>query len=252
MHPKLFHIFDSYVVMILVSVLAAFIIYLLYAKKNKDCSSIKIDFILCGIVAIIVGIIFAILFENLYELINSPKTYKWTWGMTFYGGLFGGVIAFILMYRFYFRKRHEPYMQKTLIIAPACVCIAHAFGRIGCFLVGCCYGKETSAWFGLKFVTTETKVIPTQLFEAIFLFLLGATLLFLAFKYNFKYSFAIYIGCYCVFRFIIEFFRGDPRGGFFLNLSPSQWWCLVLAIVLPFLINISKKTIFKESKDETA
>ena len=247
MYPRIFGVIDSYVVMLILGVVACFLLYWFYAKKKNDSVKLRLDFLLVAIISIISGIIFACLFENLYELIQDPSTYKWTWGMTFYGGLFGGVLAFFLMYFLYFKKIYGSYLQRVFIIAPACITLAHTFGRIGCFLEGCCYGKPTDAWFGIKFVTTSTKVIPTQLFEAIFLAILTIIFIFLSFK-DFKYSLVIYCVSYSIFRFIIEFYRGDPRGGFFLSLSPSQWWCFVLFIISIPLFLVLRNIIYKKKE----
>ena len=120
-------------------------------------------------------------------------------------------------------------MKYILIIAPACITLAHALGRIGCFLSGCCYGIETDAAHGVLFPGMDHYVIPTQIFESIYLFCLSAALVGFAFKYNFYYSFVIYAVFYGIFRFIIEFFRGDERGQL-AGLSPSQYWCILLIL----------------------
>ncbi len=247
MYPLIFGAIDSYVVMLVLGVVACLLLYWFYAKKRNDDIKLRLDFLLIGIIAILSGIVFACLFENFYELLQDPSSYKWTWGMTFYGGLFGGVIAFFLLYFFYFKKQYGPYLQRVFIIAPSCITLAHTFGRIGCFLAGCCYGKQSDAWFALKFVTTNTKVIPTQLFEAIFLAILTILFIVLALK-DFKYSLVIYCLSYSIFRFIIEFYRDDPRGGFFLSLSPSQWWCIVLFLISIPLFFVLHNVIYKKEK----
>lgn len=248
MCPYIFNVIDSYVVMLLLGVIAALLILLFFLKKNKASKVEIIDLSIIAIGAIIVGIIFACLFENLYEYIESPSTYKWTWGMTFYGGLFGGVITFFPLYFFWYKKHHSPILNKVLIIAPASITAAHFLGRIGCFLAGCCYGKETNAWYGIKFVTTTTKVIPTQLIEALGLLLLTIILVLLAFKKSFKYNFVIYMSCYGVMRFLIEFLRGDDRGAFLGVFSPSQIWCFALLIASVVYYFLAKKVIYKNEK----
>lgn len=248
MCPKLFGFIDSYALMLLLGVLAAIVVSLIYMKHVKKTTDYLLSFSLTGIVAILSGVIFACLFQNLYNFILNPSTYHFTFAMTFYGGLFGGVLAFLLMYFLYLRKKFGPSMQEILIIAPGAIALAHGFGRIGCFLAGCCYGKETSEWYGIYFPVLDKTVIPTQLFEAIFLFLLSAALLFLAFKKNYKYTMVVYLFSYAVWRFLIEFLRDDPRGAFLGVLSPSQCWCIVLFIVAFPLIFLFKKVIFKENK----
>jgi phosphatidylglycerol:prolipoprotein diacylglycerol transferase len=123
--------------------------------------------------------------------------------------------------------------------------LAHGFGRIGCFFYGCCYGLPTQSFLGIKFPLDSpagswgVKVIPTQIISAVFLFILFIFL----FKIRSKAKgpgklTGYYLLIYGVFRFIIEFFRGDPRGFFFI-FSTSQWLSLLL-IFLAFTI-LNKK-----------
>ena len=90
--------------------------------------------------------------------------------MTFYGGLFGGVLGFLLTY-YFIRKNVNFKIMEVVKVAPVSIAIAHCIGRIGCTLAGCCYGKPTDSWIGID-LPGHGKVIPTQLFEAIFLLIL--------------------------------------------------------------------------------
>lgn len=252
MYPKLFGVIDSYSVMIVLAIISAFGLLLLYLWKRKTSKEEIIDIIICGCAAVACGLIFAILFENLYELVQDVKSYTWTWGMTFYGGLFGGILGYFLMYVIYVSRHSHSDVSKVVIIAPACITLAHAIGRIGCFLEGCCYGKDTSEWYGLYFQSLGRKVIPTQLFESIFLFILSGVLIFLAFKFNYRYTFVIYFIAYPIFRFLIEFIRADDRGGFIGIFSPSQIWSMVMIIAAIPLLFLLKRVIFKKKSNAQA
>lgn len=230
MYPSLFGFIDTYSIAILIGVILCLWFLSIYLKRKKFPMKAIYSLQLNAIVAILTGIITAILFQNLYDLIEKGSEYHWTFAMTFYGGLIGGVISFLIGYFGIIRRKYFPMVKDLLIIAPACIAIAHGFGRIGCFLAGCCYGKETDAWFGILFPGMTHKVIPTNLFEAIFLILLALFLLFLALKGKGVFNFGIYMTTYGVWRFIIEFFRGDDRGSFIGNLTPSQFWSVVLFI----------------------
>lgn len=228
MYPNLFGIEDgSYVICMCLGIIAAVLLAILFLKKKGIKKSGLIDLGICACFAVALGIIFSILFENLYEVIALKEQYKWVWKMTFYGGLFGGIIGFLGTY-FILRKKTLLKLQEVLIIAPASICLAHGIGRIGCFLAGCCYGEHTESWIGIEFPSIG-KVIPTQLIEAIFLFVLFGVILFMILKFKFKYGLVVYAACYSVFRFVIEFYRGDERGvaG---ALSPSQIWCIALFV----------------------
>lgn len=196
------------------------------------------------------GLVFAILFQNLYDYIESPNTYQFSFSMTFIGGLIGGVATFILFNFFVVKKEDKEVFRKILVIAPCAITGAHFFGRIGCFFNGCCYGISSDSWLAVQFPQLETKVLPTQLFEALFLLILTILLGFLAFKKNFIYNFDIYLISYAIFRFLIEYIRGDDRGNFIGSLSPSQFWSIILLILgigLIFLFNYcyDEKKIFK-------
>jgi phosphatidylglycerol:prolipoprotein diacylglycerol transferase len=247
MLPKLFGIFDSYTVMLVLGILASFVLAIIYIKYKKYTKKDILDLIICGAFAIVGGIVFALGFQTLYDLIEDPSNFTFTFKMTFYGGLFGGVLFFVLTYYLLLKKKTTLDLGSVLNIAPACITLAHGIGRIGCFLAPCCYGIEHE--HGLYFAELGTKVIPTQLYEMIFLLVLSSILIVMAFK-DFKYSYAIYLGTYSIFRFIIEFFRGDDRGFTFLGMSPSQLWSILILISLIPLILLVNKYVYikKETK----
>ena len=250
MYPNLFGINGfSMVVMILFGVVAASVIFFIYLAKNGVEKKSFLDLSVVIIVTVLVGIVFAILVENIYEAIKASinGAYpKWTWAMTFYGGLVPGIVTFILMYRFYYLRNNPPIFKKILVIAPSCVAIGHAFGRIGCFLSGCCYGITTGTSLDVNFPGIGPH-LPTQLIEMAFLFILGGLLLVFAFKHYTNYTAVIYLFAYSVFRFVLEFFRGDERGQL-VGLSPSQYWCILLFLFAGLLIYLYRKKVFV--KDE--
>ena len=234
MYPNLFGIHNfSYTLCMIVGIVCAFFVAFFYFKKTKYGKAAVIDLLICGCFAIVGGIVFAILFENLYEAISLKEQYHWTFAMTFYGGLFGGTFAFILTYVLMNKFSKVNFALVDVVkIAPVSVLIAHGFGRIGCFLAGCCHGVYTDSWIGISFPNIG-KVVPTQLIEAIVLFILFAITFVLVFKFKFNYAAVIYLTSYSIARFIIEFYRGDERGVPFA-LSPSQVWSIVLfALAIP-------------------
>lgn len=248
MYPDLFGIPNSsYLIMLVLGFIAAIVILIVYLKKTGVARNGIIDACACSLFAISLGITGAILTQNLYDVIKNPSTYVWTWAMTFYGGLIFGTGGFIFLFWFITKDSHSVSIKSILIIAPACITMAHAIGRIGCFLAGCCYGIELEN--GLQCSAVDSaKHLPTQLIEAGFLFILSSVLLVLAFKKQFKYAFPLYMSAYGIFRFVIEFFRADERGAFVIGLSPSQFWCcVIIVLVIPtyFLLN---RIIFKEKE----
>lgn len=244
MFPKIGFI-DSYTLMMVVGIIASFLVYELYFHlrlKKSFRETLPLDASL--LLSISLGIIGAYLFQNLYDFIASPSTYSWSWKMTFYGGLIVGTGAFFLLYRFFVRKYSEGLLKPLLVIAPGAISLGHAFGRVGCFLSGCCYGIQTDSFLGVHFPNVEGNVLPTNLFEAIFLFILAIILIILAFKKESPYCFIIYLLAYGLWRFFIEFFRGDDRGSFIPFLSPSQFWSILLVVGgIILLVYLRKKKV---------
>ena len=152
-------------------------------------------------------------------------------GMVFYGGLIGGIVTGFYYIRHLKHINLDAWLYAD-VYAPA-IPLFHTFGRIGCFLGGCCYGIE-SKW-GFVYHTApipesnEVVRFPIQLVEAAGNMMLFCVLYQLSKK---KHSngviFAFYIIFYSIMRFVLEFFRGDDVRGFIWKLSTSQWISLIL------------------------
>lgn len=231
----------------------AFLYFAMWKNKFSETSFDAVIFI--GIFGTGFGILTAMLFQSTYNYIDNPAGgFDFGGSMTFIGGLIGGVVGFVGVWNLYVyvvRPRTKlkwlcgnmnAGLTDALPFIPIGITIAHAVGRFGCFWAGCCYGKVTDAWYGMycakhynpytEVVSMGSKVIPTQLFEMIFLLLLCALMVVLYFKFKFNYNFAVYAIAYGIWRFIIEFARGDERGEFIGNvLSPSQLWSIVMVLI---------------------
>ena len=235
---------DLYSIFIAVGILACLLFTIFAMKKCGYSTTARDTIIIIGIFAIIFGLGFAILFQAFYDFIADPsKGFKISGGMTFIGGLIGGVIGFLGIYFLYVyvinpRLKEKSFFKSDmnkgvwylLRIAPISITIAHGFGRIGCSFAGCCYGETTTEWYGIWNDYLEAKTVPIQLFEAAFLFVLSAAMIILLFKFNFKYNMSLYLVGYGIWRFVIEFFRADYRGDFIPGLSPSQFWSILMVL----------------------
>ena len=128
-------------------------------------------------------------------------------GLVFYGG-FVAAVGFAI---FFIQRKKLP-LWKTLDRMVPYVVLVHAFGRIGCFLNGCCYGKVTSLWVGVHFPGKDEPLHPTQLYESSFLFLLFFILRTLSERAPRPGTlFLGYLFSYGIFRFFIETLRGDQE-----------------------------------------
>ena len=231
-----------YGIMIAVGILFAFLVLFRYSKKlglpGKLTDLVYYD----GIVSILLGFGFAALFQATYNYIEHPENgFHLGEGITFLGGMIGGTVVYLIIWMI-FRKKVPGNLYDIMPVIPCMITVGHAFGRIGCFFAGCCYGKPTDSIFGVQFPGAYFeqlgKVHPTQLYEAAFLFVLFGVLTWLLLKKKFQYTMTVYLASYGVFRFLIEFLRYDDRGQLGKLLSPSQTMSLVflgLAVLAFFL-----------------
>ena len=153
-------------------------------------------------------------------------------GFVFYGGLLGGLAA-LLLYLHHFQLPYGVYLSS---ITPA-VPLAHAFGRIGCFFAGCCYGIPYDPPIGICLknaigtAPTDIPLFPVQLLESGLDFLL-AGLLQLCFRKRTRKTDVIPFYCigYAGIRLFTERFRYDTERGIYFGLATSEWISLALAI----------------------
>jgi phosphatidylglycerol:prolipoprotein diacylglycerol transferase len=138
----------------------------------------------------------------------------WEGGLVFYGGVIGAVTATWLCVKAY----KLAFWPLADILTPG-VALGHAFGRIGCFLAGCCYGLETDVAWGVTFsdaasiAPTGVALHPTQLYSAANEFTLFLLLTVIRpYRTFYGQIWLTWLGLYAVTRSVIELFRGDPRG----------------------------------------
>jgi phosphatidylglycerol:prolipoprotein diacylglycerol transferase len=241
----------GYGLMIGVGVLCALFVAIQRAKKKGADTNIVYNL---AIITLVFGFIGAKLLYCIVEiksiLIDPIQALSGS-GFVVYGGIISGVLAAII----YCKLKNVLFLQYFDLMIPS-VAIAQGFGRIGCFLAGCCYGRETDSFIGIAFYNSSIapngiKLIPTQLFSSAGDFLIAIVLLMYAKKSRrIARVGALYLILYSLGRFIIEFFRGDYRGsiGF---LSTSQFISLISLVIgiAIFFINklpwIEKVTQFK-------
>lgn len=228
-----------YGVMIAVGIFCAFAVITFYGRHMKFSESF-IDFIYFnGIASIAVGFCSAALFQAVYDFIEDPSAgFRINGSITFLGGLIGGAAFFLLVWVI-LHRRLKGHITDILAMVPCAITVAHGFGRVGCFFAGCCYGVQTDCFLGVKFPNVIGRVHPTQLYEAAFLFLLFGLLSYLLLRRGFRHGMSVYLVAYGIFRFCLEYLRGDHRGELVGGISPSQFWSLgliLLGIGLFFLV----------------
>ena len=184
---------------------------------------------LVGAKALLLIVDFDYFWQNPGEIVSIVRS-----GGVFYGGLILAVAV-----AFWYMWRHQmPLWTTTDVFAPG-IALGHVVGRFGCFFAGCCYGRPTDMPWGVTFTSVlaaenvgtplNVHLHPTQLYEAgaeglILLLLLATERKGRAFPGR---TFWAYMLMYGVSRFIIEFYRGDPRG-MVAGLSTSQFISVIL------------------------
>ncbi len=250
MKPILFTLFGipfySYGIMTAVGFTIGLLYALYEARRNKIKSELILDISFWFIIASIVGarILFIIVEWDYYRSRFLDIFKIWEGGLVFFGGIILATITGII----YLKVKRQPVLLVADIFAPA-LPLGETFGRIGCFLAGCCYGKPTDIPWGIVLPNLVGKpwvisssiglhLHPTQLYSSGSAFLIFIITQFLKKRkpYDGYLMFVTFL-LYSIERFIIEFFRGDERGWVIKDyLSTSQFISLiVIGICVIFL-----------------
>ena len=235
-----------YGVMIAAGFLAALLMTLRRGKKRGYDEDIIWGIFFCAIIGGMLGT------RILYYIVEIPEIMKdpsilWDFknGYVVYGGIIGGIFAGWL----YCRIKKLKFLAYFDLMMPS-IALAQGFGRIGCFLAGCCYGKETSGPLAVTFTSSDfapnnIPLIPTQIYSSILDFVHFLLLLYVA---KHKKADGQVAACYLIFysigRFIIEFFRGDIERGSVGSFSTSQFisiFTAIAGIIVLFVATVNKK-----------
>ena len=229
MYPyKIFGDFDLYTILITLGAVLCILLFRYLSDRTQTSARLTNLALGGGFVGIALGFGSAVLFQAFYDYLAGAGFFLDAYtGSTFYGGLIGGAAGFLCVYfiggRFAFP--HGEHLSSFFAVAGmacASITLAHGFGRLGCFFIGCCHGIQTNSPLDLYFPSLEAAVLPTQLYEAAFLFALCAILTIRALRGK-QDGLPLYLVAYGTFRYFIEFVRGDDRGASPVPfLSPSQ------------------------------
>jgi len=196
---------------------------------------------------LLVGLLGARIFF-IFDSFNHFRLYPleifqvWKGGLSFLGGPLL-CTPFLIGYA---RRKRLPIWKILDIMAPA-LAIGHCFGRIGCFLAGCCYGKFTNLPIGVKlsseFVDSSVRGVPihpVQLYESAGLFILFLFLnkLFRMKKFDGQVGLT-YAFLYPLFRIGLEYFRGDPYEGFlthWFSVRQTFYLACIVATIIAFYL----------------
>jgi phosphatidylglycerol:prolipoprotein diacylglycerol transferase len=172
----------------------------------------------------------------------------WNGGLSFHGG-----VALALLAAFVYIKAYKlQYWKMADLFAPS-LAIAYAFTRIGCFLIGCCYGAPTSLPWGVRFSeygTLTPPSHPTQIYASLANFAIFLLLIRLEkMKRKQGFIFVSYLGLYGLYRFLVEFLRkGYSAELWQFGLTQAQGVSLAMIIVSVVLI----LTIYRKAESKKA
>jgi len=240
-YPELFKIGPvtvyTYGVLLAASYLLGLRLAMTRAKRWGLDANRVLDLGIYIIIAALIGAKLLLVIVDRDQFTRDPL--EWV-GLFRSGGVFYGGLILAVAVAFWYIARHRlPFWTTCDVFAPG-IALGHVTGRLGCLAAGCCYGRPTDLPWGIAFTNPlasslvgtplNVRLHPTQLYEA------GAELLILGLLLVTERrgrpfagrTFWAYMLLYAISRYVIEFYRGDPRG-MVLGMSTSQLISLILA-----------------------
>ena len=240
----------SYGLMIALGILVCVFMGMYRARKYGYKDEAVLDIAILGILSGFVGAKLLYVLVEFDSFLKNPMDVLGSEGFVVYGGIIVGALVGIL----YCRIKKLPCWEYFDLLAPS-IAVAQGFGRIGCFLAGCCYGRPTGTFWGVtfpegSFAPAGVPLIPTQLISSAGDFIITGILLVYS-KHNKKAGNVgiLYMLLYGIGRFLVECLRSDDRGTVGL-LSTSQF--ISIGIILLAIILFFRHQIFKNTKKENS
>jgi phosphatidylglycerol:prolipoprotein diacylglycerol transferase len=211
---------SSYSFFVSLGILVGLLFYWLYIKNEKNKSNDSFYVIISALIGGAIGAKLPLIFIYWKEIFFAENGISiLIYGKTILGALIGGTLGVLFI-----KNKLKIKSKFGNFIAPS-IALGVAIGRIGCFLRGCCYGKETSLPWGVNFGDGIFRH-PTQIYESIFMLGMFFFLIYKKKKNPAPGSlFKILIIAYFSFRFLIEFIRIEQVA--FLGLTYFQYICLL-------------------------
>lgn len=233
----------GYGLMIGIGFLLAVILGMYRAKKKGLEQEAVLDIAIYAILAGFLGGKILYVIVEWKRFLSDPWSVLGSAGFVVYGGIITGVLAGYI----YTRIKKLSFVKYFDLVMPE-IAVAQGFGRIGCFLAGCCYGRQTDSWLGVVFpqgslAPSGVKLLPTQLFMAGGDFLIAILLILYSRKNKVDGNVgAGYLILYGVGRFAIEYLRNDSRGNVGA-LSTSQFISIfIVAIGIGLIVWNTKRS----------
>ena len=179
----------------------------------------------------------------------------WKGGLVFYGGLIGAFLSTAV----FARVRKVSFWGICDILAPS-TALGYVFGRLGCLLNGCCYGRPCSLPWGITFPNAsriappQIKLHPVQIYDAMLNLLLFCGLSWFYHRKRFNGQvFALYLIGYSLMRSFVEVFRGDYPQQYVSGLiTPAQFtsiFVLAAGLLLVAVLPRSRGSEFRRAEE---
>jgi phosphatidylglycerol---prolipoprotein diacylglyceryl transferase len=253
MHPDLISIgpltLHTYGLLIAIGFVVGLLVAIRLGKRQGIDSQQIMDMGFLLIIGGVIGARIAYVLMNLtFYMANPIDILKlWEGGLVFSGGLLTAIILFY----FYIRRHKLNMLELGDIWAPAAA-IGQAIGRVGCFMAGCCYGRETTVPWGVIFsdpksiAPTNIIIHPTQLYDTLSNLIIFTILMILNARKKFNGQvFLWFLILHSTARLVIEKFRGDDRGIF-----PGTNWTMTQSLAILILFSSICALFYMTSKYE--
>lgn len=239
----------GYGLMIAIGVIAAYMMAEYRAKKKNMDPDNVLSLVIWALVSGYIGSKLLFIITILPDVFKDPSILKNIWqGWVVYGGIIGGVIGIMIMCR----VKKLDFWQYIDLTAPS-MALAQGFGRIGCLLAGCCYGRPATSAFAITFhnsafAPNNIALVPTQIISSGLDFANAFVLLWLDRKKKCDGQImALYMMFYSAGRFVLEYFRGDLERGSVGVLSTSQF-ISVFTFILGVVIFVARTRLCDKNK----
>lgn len=223
----------AYGVLVTLGLIAAVLLYR-YNTKGKSVGNNGLYIALAAVIGGIIGSKVPMWIVSYRQILADPwQAEVWLSGRTIVGGIIGGVLAVYLT-----KRKLGIKVRLGNHLVPS-LCIGIFFGRIGCFLAGCCYGIATSLPWGVNFGDGVLRN-PTQLYEAVFVLGLFVYAQIMKDRYAPGELFRLFMITYFGWRFLVEFIRVNPV--WMMGLTYYQ--VVALGVMIAYMLKgVYRKTV---------
>jgi len=227
MHQVLFKVFGfevrSYGVLLVLGIVFA----VLWSRRRASRWGIEpekvFDATFWGVIPGILGARIGFILQE-WDYYSKNPDKLWTFrfeGLTSFGGVIMALAGLL-----WFARRTKISAWAFLDVCAPPLLMAHVLGRVGCLLNGCCYGRQTTAWYGVRvsdYITTLFE--PAQVFEGFMVMVgVGVILLVERKQRNNGTSISLAVIVWGLARFIYEFFRAGTIGEVARGAATSTYW----------------------------